>query len=594
MAFAIAGLISQVNLDYFEGLLYDARVWSRPAPHPTDHIELVFMDSRTVDGKRGVPGLAALYEFLYHILADRPLALVFASDPSELSGTDAEKKRLADFLQDKTNVYHVVEKLEMRGQEGTLRHEYPFEKIDMFPGPKNTDTILFAKDGVTRRMMLTYQDQTLLDPFLARHFNPEIEDLTRVRGLFEFLDSQQVYVDFAPGGTYPRHSFIDVENGSFVPGTFKDKIVFVGEDLGTSSKDYLTTPYSRNVVAMTVPEMHANMVDTLIRNSAPIRAPRWFNLGVIVGICLLTVYVVLQVRPARGLLVIGGTLALFTLVAFFAFWPLGIWIDMAQPFLAIFLCYYFLIPYRLILENRRSWEYYQKNQLLTQVEELKNNFISLMSHDLKTPLARIQGMIDVILRDANPLSQPQKQALMSVHKSSEDLLSFISSILSFGRIESQAVKLHLQSKDVNLILTEVIEKFEDLAREKNISIITEFEPLFSISIDVDLIRQVFANLVENAIKYSHEGSKVLLSTEENTDMVVVQIADQGRGIPADEIPNVFMKFFRSREAKSSTVKGSGLGLYLAKYFVELHRGRISVESAEGQGSTFTVELPIRR
>src|SRR6185312_9436764 len=262
-------------------------------------------------------------------------------------------------------------------------------------------------------------------------------------------------------------------------------------------------------------------------------------------------------------------------------------------FLAIFLCYYFFIPYRLIVESRRSWEYFQKHKLLSEVEQLKTNFIGMMSHDLKTPLARIQGMTDIIQKDTNPISSQQHEALDTIKQSSEDLLKFISTILNYAKIESQGVELHFQSRDINEILKEVIKKHEFLARLKHIQLIAELEPLFSTKSDPELLRQVFSNLVENAIKYSPEKSKVLISSEEVDGNIVVQIADQGMGIPADELSNIFMKFFRSKYAKSSPIKGSGLGLYLAKYFVELHQGRITCESTPGQGSTFTVELPIK-
>jgi signal transduction histidine kinase len=165
--------------------------------------------------------------------------------------------------------------------------------------------------------------------------------------------------------------------------------------------------------------------------------------------------------------------------------------------------------------------------------------------------------------------------------------------LNYTKIESQGIELHLESRDINQLLRETIKKFEFMAKSKNISFVLELELLFSIPMDPDLIRQAIGNLIENAIKYSPEGSKILISTEEKTNGIVIQIADQGIGIPSDEIPNVFMKFFRSKNAKTSTVKGSGLGLYLAKYFVELHGGDISVESSVGAGSTFTVQLPVK-
>lgn len=101
-------------------------------------------------------------------------------------------------------------------------------------------------------------------------------------------------------------------------------------------------------------------------------------------------------------------------------------------------------------------------------------------------------------------------------------------------------------------------------------------------------------MIENAIKYSPEDTKILVSSEESNNKIVIQVADQGPGIPVDELQSIFMKFFRSKNVKSSSVKGSGLGLYLAKYFTELHHGRIFVESSHGNGSTFTVELPFEQ
>ena len=121
----------------------------------------------------------------------------------------------------------------------------------------------------------------------------------------------------------------------------------------------------------------------------------------------------------------------------------------------------------------------------------------------------------------------------------------------------------------------------------------KLEPLFPISVDPELMKQVFSNLVENAIKYSPDDSIVTVQSREQGEELIVDILDQGMGIPSVDLPNIFMKFFRSKDAKSSPIKGSGLGLYLAKYFVELHQGRIEVESSVGQGSTFIVELPTR-
>lgn len=457
--------------------------------------------------------------------------------------------------------------------------------------PKTMDLQNFAKDGVTRRMIFDLEGQPLAHMTIAKEYNG-ITKSDDYRGSFKMKRTTQAYINFHPSGFYETYSYIDVQEGRVSPDRFKDKIIIIGRDTRSDTKDYLMTPYSRDVLAMSRFELHANVLDTMIMNDAPIQTPFWFTVFLTCAIAALTVFVVLTLRPGQGLFILGLSLVGYSLVAWGLFAFNNIWIDFAHPLLAIFICYYFFIPYRLIIENRRSWEYFQRNNLLTQVEELKSNFLRMMSHDLKTPLARIQGMTEMALRDSTPLSAAQQEALSAINQSSEELTEFVGSILNLGRIESKDVKLHLKSKDVNALLTDVAQKLQYLAKQKNINLITEFEPLFSVKIDEDLMRQVFYNLIENAIKYSPDGSSILVSTEEVDGRIVVQVADQGMGIPSDEIENLFTKFYRSRTVLDGAVKGTGLGLYLARYFVDLHKGQINVESEKNKGSTFTVELPM--
>jgi signal transduction histidine kinase len=216
-----------------------------------------------------------------------------------------------------------------------------------------------------------------------------------------------------------------------------------------------------------------------------------------------------------------------------------------------------------------------------------------MSHDLKTPIARIQGMTEVITKDAVKLSSMQQEAVDTIRASANDLLQFMNSILNYAKVESQGVVLHKQAKDINDLVEDVIKRHEFLAKLKHIKIQSELEPLFSISVDPDLIRQVFSNLIENAIKYSPENSKVSIKTKEENDFICVDFSDEGPGIPEEEQQHLFLKFFRSKSVKNSNIKGFGLGLYLAKYFIELHKGHIIITSTPGKGSTFTVKLPIK-
>ncbi len=593
-------IISFLKLDYIESYLYDFRVSLKGALSLSKSVQtpivLVRIDSATVEHYQGFPNYQQHTDFLNKLALGKPRFLIydFRINDGKIDDIDGSAEDLGKFAAAANQIpgfYFPTDKTEMKGETGKLKLSTPLENVKIYSGPKSPDMYLFAKDSVHRRMMVSYQEQPLLHPYVAAAYRSEINDTNRIRGLFDLFDSKQVYINYHTKGSFTSYSFQDVLNGSVAPSVFDGKLVIVGTDTGKTVKEYGLTPYSREINAMTTMELHANMFQTLLDNSAPIRLPQWINILLTCLISVFTVHVVLTLKPSRGLLLLAATLLGIAMVATLLFLAFGIWVDLAHPFLAIFLCYYFFIPYRLIIENRKSWEYFQKNKLLQQVEELKTNFISMMSHDLKTPIARIQGMTEMILQDEIALSNMQREAVDTIKSSSDDLLKFINSILQYGRIESQGVELHKLSKDVNQIILDVIKKHEFLARVKKIKIIKELEPLFPIAIDPDLMRQVFSNLIENAIKYSPDESNVTVRSREENDRILIDVIDQGIGIPVVDLPNIFMKFFRSHNVKTSTIKGTGLGLYLAQYFVQLHKGEISVTSNLG-GSHFTVYLPI--
>ena len=600
-AILAASLISSLKLDYLESYLYDLRVAAKAhlglSKVKDPHISIILIDSKTVERFKGYPSYKDHSIFLneLHRLDPKYVIYDFREERGELidfEGSFSEKKMFLESTKAFPNFHVATNDLEMKGTINKLKLKAPLDEIKFSSCPRTSDVNLFARDSVSRRLMISYQDQTMLQPIISSYYNPEITGAKSVRGSFDVLDSQQAYISFHPNGSFPTYKFEDIIDHKLPLNTFENQIVLIGMDTGRSSKDYAITPYSREVTSMTSTELQANIFQTLIDNDSPAKAPQPINTALTVLISMLTVYVVLALKPSRGLIIIGSTLLTTALVGTVLLAVFNIWIDLAHPFLAIFLCYYFFIPYRLIMENRRSWEYIQKNKLLQQVEELKTNFISMMSHDLKTPIARIQGMTEVILQDEVTLSSIQREAVDTIKGSSDDLLKFINSILQYGRIESQGIELHKQSKDINSVLQDVVAKHEFLARVKKIKIQTELEPMFPVQIDVDLMKQVFSNLVENAIKYSHEESVVIVRSREDGDKVVVEVIDQGMGIPAEDLPNIFMKFFRSHNVKTSTIKGTGLGLYLAHYFVDLHKGSLSAASESQKGSVFTVTLPL--
>lgn len=601
LALVAASAISFLKLEYIESYLYDLRVSLRAslgfAPANSSPIILVKINKQTVESLKGLPNYQAHSQFINKIFAAQAKALAYdfrtkEGEIRDIAGTEEDKRQFSESIAKFKNVYLPSEEIELVGESGKLKLSPPLENIQVEPSGITEDTLLLAKDGVTRRIILRYQNQNFLQLNLAKQYNPELNDFEKIRGVFELLGSDQVYINYYNKNSFPTYAFEDILNEKVSLESFKDHLVIIGTDTGLTAKEYILTPYSREINAMTTLEMNAHMIQTLIDNAAPVKWPKWASLFLTFIISALTIHVVLTIKPSRGILILLAGVSGLTLIGIILFLSFNIWLEVAHPLLALFLCYYFFIPYRLIIENRKSWEYFQKNKLLQQVEELKTNFISMMSHDLKTPIARIQGMTEVISKDQNLLSSIQREAVDTIKQSSDDLLRFISSILQYGRIESEGLILHKQSKDINQLLEDVIKKHEFLAKLKKIKIKTELEPLFPISIDPQLIYQVFSNLIENAIKYSPEDSQISVHSKEESNQVVIHIIDRGIGIPDTDLPNIFMKFFRTHNVKTSSIKGSGLGLYLAKYFIELHKGQIEVSSQSGQGSKFTVILPI--
>jgi signal transduction histidine kinase len=592
LALGIGITVSSFDFHYIESLSYDARFRARPfSEKPNDLIKTIAVDKKAFEAKE--TGINAHIQLLKTLLAESPEFLIYTFPISEIPGTPDQKAELASLASKFKNFLVVYDDVIIKGQENLLILPEPYSKISYVPGVITYDKNNFAGDEVSRRALIYYQDQLLLQPYVASFYNG-ITDPTKYRGSFEFREALQTNINYQKPGTFKESSIVDINKGSFVKNSFNNKIVLIGYDDQFTPNYYIKTPYTRDLLGMTKLEAHAHVLKTFIENNGIIKTPVALNQAITVLFTIVVTFAVFMLTPAVGIITIFALLAGYSLFAALLFMVAGVAIGMAQPLVAIFVCYYFFIPYRLIRENKKFWELREKNKLLTQVEELKNNFLSMMSHDLKTPLARIQGMADIALAKPDNLAPEQKGAVQTIRKSAEELTEFISSILDLSRVESQKIKLNLQSRDINRILEETIKKYEYLAQQKNIEIIPELDTLFSVKIDADLMKQVFSNLIENAVKYSPTNSKILVTTEEVDGNIIVQVADQGIGITENEIKHIFTKFYRTKHVKNSPIKGSGLGLYLAKYFVELHKGQITVESQPQQGSTFTVNLPMEQ
>ncbi|MEK7690142.1 MAG: ATP-binding protein, partial [Bdellovibrionota bacterium] len=403
---------------------------------------------------------------------------------------------------------------------------------------------------------------------------------------------------FLPGsshaGGYRYHSFADLAEGRVPVEEIAGKILLVSTISREDSGDFVLTPYSRMPVSHPKLVAHANILDSVLHDQGLILAPAWGNT---LATFLLTSFVlawIIASTPLQGLIATLGLAVGYLLLAHLLFQLAGIWIRVSEPLIGIFVVYYLVVPYRLIMEYRKRWEYQRRNVLLLQVEELKSNFLSLVTHDLKTPVARIQGLAEVLLRKAaDRLVDRDRETLHNIIDSTDELNRFITSILDLSKIESSRLNLNLEQKDVNQLIERAIEQFKPQARAQNKRIVAQLDPLFPIRLDASLISKVLNNLIDNALKYSPPGSTVTVSSRETSEWVEIAVRDQGIGLTLEEKRRLFTRFFRAQNETTMKVKGTGLGLYVTKYFIEAHYGRVDLESERGKGSVFKILLPLQ-
>ena len=320
-----------------------------------------------------------------------------------------------------------------------------------------------------------------------------------------------------------------------------------------------------------------------------IRAPDWITDFIAVLLAILLSFIISKVQPTKGLLItVTIMLSMFSL-AYFLYIGSGVWLKLSHIILSIFVVYYIWVPFRAIGEYQTRYAIQEEAKMLKKVDMLKQNFISLMSHDLKTPVAKIAGIAD-ILRNQYRNEPKQKELLDNIVYSTEELNNFITSILDLTKIESRDITLRLENKDINTLIEQTVGKLKFEANAHNMKIHTELAPLYPIKLDVVLINRVLANLIGNAIKYAGDGSEVFVKSWDDEQWVYIEIKDTGKGIDEKDLDFIFDKFYRVKNDDSHKIKGSGLGLYLVKYFIELHHGHIEVSSKPNEGTTFLIKL----
>lgn len=594
-------ILFQYPLASLESIFYDLKIRYDINTRPSKEIVIITMDEESDD----YLGDAYPYTYSTHarllekLLPAGPAIInYFIKMPQEqLAEIEKFKNYLVSFEGQNGIINFATEVDEIAGEilppEDLRRFHYSLAQI-------NIDNNVFAKDDVIRRAIFNVSGDESFHLWTANQYRQKIglDKITAgdVLGSYynEEADANMVLFRYAGNTNYSEFKYKSIPFhrvlvGNFSPELFKNKIVLIGPNYVSDKDNFYLTPFNQEEYRAPKLIVHANIIDSFIQNKTIKMLPRSLSniLSLIMAIVLSLI--ISRLKPKDGLIIAVLMLFSVIIISYLLFILMGIWLYTAHLVVTIFVVYYIWIPFRAIGEYRRRFAIQEEAKIFKKVEKLKQNFLSLMSHDLKTPVAKIAGVADNLYHQ-NPNSAEIREKAQLIISSTKELNKFISSILDLTKIESSNFGLNRTSKDLNSLVEIVLRDLTFSAHQKKIQMKTELAPLYPIHIDVTLITRVISNLVENAIKYSLESSIVSIKTWDDEKWVYIEIADNGPGIPPDELENIFEKFYRIKNDANHSIKGTGLGLYLVKYFVELHGGTIAVQSKSGEGTKFLVKL----
>jgi two-component system phosphate regulon sensor histidine kinase PhoR len=225
-----------------------------------------------------------------------------------------------------------------------------------------------------------------------------------------------------------------------------------------------------------------------------------------------------------------------------------------------------------------------------RVEKTRRDFIANVSHELRTPLTSIQGYAETLL-DAAPEANHLREFLEIIRKNAARMSRLTEDLLTLARVESGETRFDPEVISPAELLQDALESFREIAREKQVELLVGDHSTTPVSADREAIHQVFANLIDNALKYGATGGKITLGARSLDHMVEFYVQDFGPGIPSEHLPRLFERFYRVDKARSRESGGTGLGLAIAKHIVLAHGGKIRAESELNHGSTFLFTLP---
>jgi len=228
---------------------------------------------------------------------------------------------------------------------------------------------------------------------------------------------------------------------------------------------------------------------------------------------------------------------------------------------------------------------------LHRYEQLRREFVANVSHELKSPLTSIQGLTEALLEGALDDAKSNRRFVQLIDEDAARLSGLIDDLLTLSQIESQAIPLQLASVNLPALVESITTSLQLQVVRRRLTVTTDLPPGLTVSADPDRLRQALFNLLDNAVKYNTEGGRITVAGGQEEGWVRLTISDTGIGIPTQDLPRIFERFYRVDKARSRELGGTGLGLSIVKHVVEAHNGTIAVESQLHQGSTFTLRLP---
>jgi signal transduction histidine kinase len=600
-------ILFQYPLASLESIFYDLKVKYDFGISLNKDIVIITMDEESDDylGDTFPYSYATHSRLLDKLLSSNPKIINFLTRMPGYDTGNSENVKYQNDFKSKLNLFvknggkinFSTEVDEFNGEELPPKElrEFNFSLAQI-----NIDNVNFSRDDVVRKAVFNVSGEESSHLWTANEYRKSkgqsILKIQDVLGAYYNEEADATFVQFRYPSTpvysefkYKTIPFHRVLVGSYSPEIFKDKIVLIGPNYTSERGNFLLTPFNTEEYKSPKLIVHASIIDSFIQNKTIKILPRMVSNVIAFLLAVIMSILISRLKPKDGLIITVLILFSTITISYLLFVLIGYWLYTAHLVVTIFVVYYIWIPFRAIGEYQRRYAIQEEAKLLKKVEKLKQNFLSLMSHDLKTPVAKIAGVADNMYQQHRDLPDVREKSQLIIN-STKELNKFISSILDLTKIESANFGLIRTSKDVNQLIETVVKDLQFSAGQKSIVIKKELAPLYPISIDVNLITRVISNLVENAIKYSSENCEVFIKTWDDEKLVYIEISDNGPGIPSEELQNIFEKFYRIKNDANHAIKGTGLGLYLVKYFVELHGGTIEVQSEVSSGTKFLVKL----